>query len=211
MRAGLRALLQEIEGLEVVAEAKDGREAVARAKEHCPDVVFMDITMPGLNGLEATSRLLKECPRTRVLILSMHSGEEYVLQALRQGASGYLLKDADPSELETAINAVLRGDIYLSPRVTRFVRDFVIRSGNMDWEASQKAQADVFSSLTPRQREVLQLIAEGYTTKEIAHVLDVHVKTVETHRSLLMDRLNIHEIAGLVRYAVRVGLIGSED
>ncbi len=199
VRAGLRKLLESIVGMEVVGECGDGLELLVLAETLQPDLVLMDIAMPGLNGLEATARVLKQWPQTRVLILSMHQNEEYVRQALRHGAVAYLLKDAAPMELELAIQAVLQGGTYLSPAVSKGVlSDYVQRLRGED------PGADV---LTPRQREVLQLIAEGHSSKEVARRLDLSVKTVETHRSLLMKQLDIHEVTGLVRYAMRLGLL----
>jgi DNA-binding NarL/FixJ family response regulator len=203
VRAGFRALLQSIEGLEVVAEAGDGREALLLVAAKNPDIVFMDIGMAGLNGLDATARITKDFPAVRVIILSMHTNEEYVLQALRAGAVGYLLKEAGTAELELAVWAVARGETYLSPGVSKYViADYVRRVGG---------EPNSLERLTPRQREVLQLIAEGHTTQEIARTLKISVKTVETHRSQLMERLQIHDIAGLVRYAMRVGLVLPND
>lgn len=199
VRAGIRALLEGLPGVQVVAEAGDGREALQLVAAHRPDLVLMDIAMAGLNGLEATGRIVKEFPQVRVIILSMHANEEYVLQALRAGAVGYLLKDAGTAELELAVRAAARGEVYLSPAVSRHVvADYVRRAGS---------ERTLLDQLTPRQREILQLIAEGRTTKEIANILQVSVKTVETHRGQLMDRLDIHDVAGLVRFAIRVGLV----
>ncbi len=198
-RAGLRALLEQLPDVQVVAEARDGREAVHMVETHHPDLVLMDIAMPGLNGLEATRRLVKEFPAIRVLILSMHKSEEYVWQALRAGAAGYLLKDADLAELALAITAVTRGETYLSPPISKhLIREYVQRVG---------AEETTLERLTPRQREILQLIAEGHTTKAIAERLGLGVKTVETHRTQMMERLDIHDIAGLVRYAIRMGMV----
>jgi len=202
VRAGFRSLLQAIDGVEVVAEADDGLRAIELVRTHRPNLVLMDIAMSGLNGLEAASRIVKEFPQVRVIILSMHKSEEYVLQALRNGASGYLLKDASPSELELAIRTVIRGDTYLTPVISRQVIEGYLR--RLDPE---KSPSDL---LTPRQREILQLIAEGLTTKAIADRLHVSVKTVETHRSQLMERLKIHDVPGLVRYAIRTGLIQAQ-
>ena len=202
VRAGIRSLLETLPGVEVIGEAADGREALTMTKEHRPDVVFMDIAMEGMNGLEATRRIVKNHPRTRVIILSIHCNEEYVSQALRGGASGYMLKDAAPAELEIAVNAVGSGATYLSPAVSRHVVDDYLRRVGGD--------ARQVDTLTPRQREVLQLVAEGCSTKEIARKLDVSIKTVETHRTQLMKRLDIHDIAGLVRYAIRWGLVSPE-
>jgi DNA-binding NarL/FixJ family response regulator len=207
VRAGIRALLQNLTGIQVVAEASDGREALRLIKTYQPDVVLMDIAMAGLNGLEATARVTKEFPTVRVIMLSMHSNEEYVAQALRAGAAGYLLKDAVAAELELAVTAVARGETYLSPAVSKHViADYLRRTG--DREASGGGGATPASELlTPRQREILQLIAEGRSTKEIASILHLSVKTVETHRTQLMARLDIHDVAGLVRYAIRIGLV----
>lgn len=203
VRAGLRKLLEAMPEVEVVGEASDGLALLALAGQLRPTLVLMDIAMPGLNGLEATARLARQSPDIRVLILSMHQNEEYVRQALRHGAAGYLLKDAAPMELDLAIRAVLRGETYLSPAVSRgVVSDYVQRLRGEETPGTQ---------LTPRQREVLQLVAEGHSTKEIARRLDLSVKTVDTHRSQLMKLLDIHEVAGLVRYAMRVGLISPDN
>jgi DNA-binding NarL/FixJ family response regulator len=199
VRAGLRKLLESIADIEVIGEAADGLALLGLVAQVQPHLVLMDIAMPGLNGLEATARLIRDWPEVRVLILSMHQNEEYVREALRHGAAGYLLKDAAPMELELAIKAVLRGDTYLSPAVSKGVlSDYVARLRSGEPQSTQ---------LTPRQREVLQLIAEGLSTKDIARRLDLSVKTVDTHRSQLMKQLDIHEVTGLVRYAMRVGLI----
>jgi DNA-binding NarL/FixJ family response regulator len=211
VRGGIRALLQDLPGTQVIAEANDGREALRLVETHRPDIILMDIAMSGMNGLEATNRLVKEFPKVRVIILSMHTNEEYVLQALRAGASGYLLKDAGIAELELAIKAVARGETYLSPPVSKHVISNYVR--RVSGEAPLEADGDPspIDRLTLRQREILQLIAEGQTTQEIAHKLDISVKTVETHRMQLMERLDIHDVAGLVRFAIRVGLITLDD
>lgn len=201
VRAGFRALLQGLPELEVVAEAADGAEALRLVELHRPDLVLMDIGMPGLNGLEAAARINQDIPQTRVIILSIHANEEYVLRALRAGAKGYLLKDADMSELEAALTTVIGDGTYLSPAVSKHLADYVRRQGR---------EVDSSELLTPRQREILQLIAEGRTTREIAQILQIGIKTVETHRTQLMERLDIHDIAGLVRYAIRIGLIAPE-
>jgi DNA-binding NarL/FixJ family response regulator len=202
VRAGIRSLLQRIPGIEVVGEAADGREAIRMLQEHLPDVVLMDLLMPGLNGLEATERIVKEHPGVRVIILSMNSAEEFVLQAVRAGASGYLLKNARTAELEQALRSVAEGQTYLSPAVSAHVIDDCKR--NADSNESAK------NALTPRQREVLQLVAEGSSTKQIAKHLGVSVKTIEMYRSQLMKALDIHDIAGLTRYAVRMGIVSSD-
>jgi len=199
VRAGIRSLLASVADLEVVGEAGDGREALAILEKIPADVVILDITMPGMNGLEAASRIAERWPATKVIILSMHSNEEYVSRALRAGAAGYLLKDAGTSELEAAIRAVVRGQTFLSAAVSR--------RGAADGAAQGPTALE---ALTPRQREVLQLIAEGHSTKGTAAVLGLSVKTVETHRTQLMQRLAIHDVAGLVRYAMRAGLINPD-
>jgi DNA-binding NarL/FixJ family response regulator len=203
VRAGLRSLLQSLEGVEVVAEASDGREVLNLVEVHHPDVVLMDVAMPEMNGLEATARVVKEFPAVRVIILSMHANEEYVLQALRVGAMGYVLKDSGVSELELALRAISKGETYLSPAVSKHVvADYVRRAGG---------ETSPLDQLTPRQREILQLLVKGQTTKKIAEALFISVKTVETHRAQLMERLGIHDVAGLVRYAIRVGLVTPEE
>jgi len=203
VRAGIRALLTGIAGIEVVGEAQDGHQVIELVDKLRPRLVLMDIAMPGLNGLEATARIAKSHPGTAVIILSMHAGEEYALQALKAGASGYLLKDADLAELELGISAVARGETYLSPVVSKhLVADYRRRAAGQE-------QPDPLERLSSRHREVLQLIAEGHTTKDIAAKLKLSVKTVETHRAQLMDRLDIHDVAGLVRFAIRSGLIAS--
>jgi DNA-binding NarL/FixJ family response regulator len=210
VRGGIRALLNELEGVEVIAEANDGREALSLIENHRPDIVLMDIAMSGMNGLEATMRVTRDFPGIRVIILSMHTNEEYVLQALRSGAAGYLLKDAGISELEIAIEAVSQGETYLSPPVSKHVISDYVRRVGMDGQQNLDSQPPL-ERLTMRQREILQLIAEGYTTQEMANLLNISVKTVETHRMQLMERLDIHDIAGLVRFAIRVGLISLEE
>ncbi len=202
VRAGIRSLLEKLSGVEVVGEAADGHEALKAVEELSPDLLLLDVSMPGMNGLEAAARAVRQSKRTRVVLLSMHANEEYVQQALACGAAGYLLKDAGTAELEIAVRAVARGETYLSPAVSRAViADYVRRIG------PERRPLDV---LTARQREILQMIAEGHTTKDIARSLDLGVKTIETHRAQLMNRLDIHDVAGLVRYAVRVGLVNSE-
>ena len=202
VRAGIRALLNELPGVQVVAEAGDGREAVELAKAHQPNLILMDISMKGLNGIEATAQVKRELPEVRVIILSMHASEEHVAQALRAGASGYMLKDAATQELALAVAAVMRGEAYLSPLISKqVVESYVQRRG---------ADNGPLDMLTSRQRQILQLIAEGKSTKQIAHLLSLSVKTVETHRAQLMERLEIRDVPGLVRYAVRVGLVASD-
>jgi DNA-binding NarL/FixJ family response regulator len=199
VRAGFRSLVEELDGIEVIGEAENGRDVLQMVETLKPQIVLMDIAMPEMNGLEATARITREFPQVRVLILSMHANEEYVYQALRSGASGYLLKDSGTEELDLALRAIARGEIYLCPAVSKYVvSDYVRRLGQDQTPLDQ---------ITPRQREILQLIAEGKSTKDIAELLYISTKTVETHRTQLMDRLDIHDIAGLVRYAIRIGLV----
>lgn len=200
VRAGIRVLVESIEGVTVVAEANNGREAVTLAREHKPDIVVMDITMSELNGIEAGAQIRAANATTRILILSMHTSEEFVRRAMAAGMSGYLVKDSAPLELKLAIEAVMRGEMYLSSRIARHL---VTRPGRVGQPASEAP----LDALTPRQREILQMIAEGESTKQIAFTLKLSVKTVETHRAALMDRLGIHDLAGLVIYAVRHKLV----
>jgi DNA-binding NarL/FixJ family response regulator len=202
IRAGLRALLHSLPNIEVVGEASDGHEAVEVIARHLPDVVIMDIGMPGLNGVDSTRRIVKQFPSTQVIILSMHANEEYVGRALDAGAKGYLLKGAEPAELELVLKAVMRGETYLSPSIAKhLVQDYL---------SHRKEKTFPLPDLTARQREVLQLVAEGCSTKDIANKVKLSVKTVDTHRSELMHRLDIHDVAGLVRYAIRTGLVSTE-
>jgi DNA-binding NarL/FixJ family response regulator len=202
IRAGLKALLHSLANIQVVGEASDGHEAVHVVEKLEPDVVIMDIAMANLNGLEAASRVTKQWPKVKVIILSMHANEEYVGQALDAGATGYLLKGAEPAELELALKAVVRGETYLSPSISKqLVQDYL---------SHRKEKLGTTVELTARQREVLQLIAEGCSTKDIANKLGLSVKTVDTHRTELMRRLDIHDVAGLVRYAIRRGLVSTE-
>jgi DNA-binding NarL/FixJ family response regulator len=203
VRAGFRALLLRFSDFEVVGEADNGHDVLRLIGELDPAIVLMDVSMPGLNGLEVTARVTKEHPRSRIIVLSMHSDEEYVHRALASGAAGYLLKNAGEGELELAVRAVARGDNWLSPGVSKPVFAWYLRN--------HEAASGPAEPLTPRQREVLQLIAEGHSTKGIATRLDLSVKTVETHRTQIMDRLGIHGVQGLVRYAIRRGIVTSES
>ncbi|MEP6686419.1 MAG: response regulator transcription factor [Verrucomicrobiota bacterium] len=202
IRAGIRSLLEKLPAVAVIAEAGDGREALALVKKHRPTVVLMDIAMPELNGLEAVARITKDFPGVKVIILSMHVNEEYVRQAFRAGASGYLLKDGTLAEMEMAIEAARSGGTFLSPRISKRVIDSY-------FESAAKNPSPL-EHLTSRQREILQLIAEGKSTKEIAFLLGLSVKTIETHRAKLMAKLDIHDVPGLVRYAMHVGLVPPE-
>jgi DNA-binding NarL/FixJ family response regulator len=201
VRAGIRSLLEKIPNVEVVGEAGTGRQALEMVKTRLPNLVFMDIAMAELGGLEALPRITKDFPGVRVIILSAHANEEYVIRALRSGAAGYMLKDSARAELELAITSVSEGKTYLNPSISRPVIDsYLERVGG---------PLSPLEQLTPRQREILQLIAEGKNTKDIASDLDISVKTIESHRLQLMERLNIHDIPGLVRYAIRTGLVSA--
>lgn len=202
VRAGIKGLLEAIPGIEVVDEVGDGRDVLKRVKECQPQVVLQDIAMPGLNGLEVVQRLAKDHPGVKVIMLSMHANEEYVLQALRAGAAGYLLKDAATAELELALRSVMHGRTYLSPSISKALID--------EYLDNNTGARSPLERLTARQREILQLVAEGNTTRKIASMLNVSVKTVETHRAQLMDRLEIRDVPGLVRYAIRTGLIQAD-
>jgi DNA-binding NarL/FixJ family response regulator len=202
VRAGIRALLEKVPDVEVVGEAGTGREALELARSQLPNVILMDVAMRELGGLEALPRITRDFPSIKVVILSAHSNEEYVIRALRDGACGYMLKDSATAELELAINSVIRGKVYLSPSISRTVID--------DYLERVGGPVSMLEQLTPRQREILQLVAEGHSTKEVAFDLGISIKTVEAHRLQLMERLNIHDVPGLVRYAIRSGLVSAE-
>ena len=202
VREGLTRLVREIPNVELVGVAEDGHEAVQLVEMLEPDVILLDITMPRLGGLGVLSRIAADHPRTHAIMLSMHDNEEYVAQALKAGARGYLLKDSDLAELALAIRSVVRGGSYLTPAVSRqVIRDFT---------DGQRRPDGPFERLTPRQTEIAQLIAEGHRNAEIAGILGTSIKTVETHRTQLMARLGVHDVAGLVRYAIRVGLVPAD-
>jgi DNA-binding NarL/FixJ family response regulator len=199
VRAGIRSLLERLPEMEVVAEASDGGEAIQLVEKYDPQIVLMDLAMPELNGLEATRHLTTKFPKVRVIILSIYSDEEHVYQSLRAGAAGYLMKGAATEELEFAIRSVARGETYLSPPVSKPVIMEYIRRTNVGLSPRE--------GLSPRQTQILKLIAEGQTTKQVALNLAISVKTVESHRSALMKRIGVRDVAGLVRYAVKVGLV----
>jgi DNA-binding NarL/FixJ family response regulator len=203
VRAGIRALLEKLPGVVVAGEASDGREVLDLIKAQQPDVVLMDISMPGLSGLQALARITRDFPRVRVIILSMHHNDEYVWQALKSGAAGYLLKRAATAELPVALKTVIGGEIYLSKEIAnQFLKKFPLP------EIARSSSP--LEQLTSRQREILQLLAEGQTTKAIALILKLSDKTVEYHRAKLMASLNIFDLPGLVRFALRTGLISQE-
>ncbi|HVM97716.1 MAG TPA: response regulator transcription factor [Candidatus Acidoferrales bacterium] len=199
VRQGLRRILENDPTIEIVAEVGDGREAIAAAQQLTPDVAIVDISLPALNGVEVTRHLAKVTPATRVLILSMHADEAYVRQSLKAGAKGYLLKDADDQDLLRAVSALSSGGSYFSPLVSKLLLDGFIQEG--------PSVVDELSVLSDREREVLQLIAEGKSNKEVAQLLNLSVSTVESHRKHIMDKLDLHNTASMVRFAVRKGII----
>ncbi len=205
VRQGLRALLEASGGFEVVAEASEGAEAVEAVERERPEVVVLDLSMAGLNGLEALRRIKASVPKTRVLILSMHATNEYVRAALRSGADGYIVKGSGISDLSDALRSVVAGRRFLSPQVER-----AALLDLLDGPSDRKDQ-DPLSQLTPREREVLQLIAEGHSNKSIAHKLNLSIKTVDGHRTRVMSKLDLHEATALTRFAIRHGLVSSDQ
>jgi two-component system response regulator NreC len=203
VRDGLRALIEKEPNMEVVAEACDGRTTVQRAKEFMPHIIIIDIAMPDLNGIEATRQIVNEIPGVKIIALSMHSDRRFVTRMLESGAAGYLLKDSAFEELSLAIKTVQSGKVYLSPAIAGVVVEDMVRHSPQKFSRTT-------AELTPREREVLQLLAEGRTTKRIASQLNVSVKTVETHRRQVMEKLDIHSVAELTKYAVREGLTSLE-
>lgn len=201
VRAGLRALIDDVDGFAVVGEGSDGEQALALVQEQHADVLIMDITMQRVSGLDALQSVRTELPQLPIIILSMHSTRDYVLRAIRSGASAYLLKEAAETELELALNAVMAGQQYLSPKISSAVID--------TWLAG--TGTDTQEALTARQREVLRLLALGWATKEIAHELQLSAKTIESHRAQIMERLSIRDVAGLVVYAIRHGIITLDE
>lgn len=204
VRAGLRALLEPAAGIEVVGEAEDGLGALAAVRALHPDVVLMDIAMPKMTGVEATRRIKEEFPDTQVLALTVHDNEEYLFQMLRAGACGYVLKKARPAELVDAIEAASRGETYLFPSMAKsLVGDYLRRV-----EAGE--ESDTYAQLTTREREILKLLAEGYTSPEISDLLHLSVKTVSSHRQHIMEKLDLHRPAELIKYAIRKGLVEAD-
>jgi DNA-binding NarL/FixJ family response regulator len=199
VRAGIRALIDAMDGVEVVAEAGDGEEALQLIREHQPDVILLDITMPQRSGFDVLDQTRRDFPDVKVVILTVHDAGEYAIRALRAGANGFLTKGAASAELREAIEMVVRGDTYISPAISQKTL--------LEYGKGAASGAGLSAELTPRQQEILKLIAEGFSTKKIARSLNISVKTVESHRAQLMERLNIHDVAGLVRYAIRIGVI----
>jgi DNA-binding NarL/FixJ family response regulator len=206
VRAGIRALLEALPGIQIVGEVSDGRAALEALLKDRPDIAFLDIAMPGLNGIEVAERAARETPNTRVVMLSMHNTSSHVVRALRAGAAGYLLKDAAADELPVLLRAVTNGETYLSPAIAKHVVDGFLQRNTAEPDAADNP----VEILTPRQREILQLVAEGRSTKEVASLLSLSIKTVEAHRSQIMERLDIHDLPGLVRFAIRTGLVASD-
>jgi two-component system, NarL family, response regulator NreC len=201
MRGGLRLLLERQPGFKVVGEASDGRQAVEQAEATKPDIIVLDIAMPNLSGIEAAQRISALLPQARIIILSMHGDESYVLRALKAGAKGYLLKDSAENDLIEAIKAVDEGKAFFSPEISNIMVEDYVR------EMKRRGAEDSYELLTPREREILQMLAEGKSNKHIATVLDLSLYTVETHRRNLQDKLNLHSFAELILYAVRKGII----
>jgi two-component system, NarL family, response regulator NreC len=201
MRSGLRVLLEQQPDLTVVGESSDGREAVALVASQRPDVLVMDVGMPSLNGIEAAVQITQSNPEAAIVMLSMHSDESYVLRALKAGAKGYLLKDSAEADLIRAVRAVAEGKSFFSPAVSKVLLDDYVR------KLKRSGTEDPYDLLTPREREVLQLVAEGKSNKEVAQLLNLSVYTVETHRSNIMEKLNLHGVPELILYAVRKGII----
>ena len=201
VRQGVRALLEGQDGFEVVGEAENGREAVAKTRELGPDIVLMDVAMPVLNGIEATRLIKKEMPGVKVVALSTYSDDDYIFKVLKAGASGYIIKGATASELYSALRSVSEGNPFFSPVISRKMMDSYLR------EDSSKEQVRSRDSLTAREREVLQLIAEGNTNNDVAGSMGISVKTVETHRAHVMSKLGLHDVTGLIKYAIKHGIV----
>ncbi len=201
VRKGISYLLSLEEDIDIVGEAEDGNEGIKMAKELCPDVIIMDITMPNLNGIDAIKKIKKSLPKTKVMIMTMHTKEQYIRQALLDGASGYLLKESTQEELVNAIRTIHKGGVVLSPSISRFVLNEYVR------QCDPKKEVDSIELLTDRERQVLRLIVEGKTNKEIAKCLSISKSTVNIHRTNVMQKLDIHDTVGLVRYSIEKGII----
>ena len=204
VRKGLRSLLDPVVDIEVVGEAENGRDAVEQAEQSNPNIVVMDHAMPILNGLEATRQIKRRQPETKILILTMHTNEEYVFQFLKAGASGYLVKQSAPDELVAAIRAVADGQSFLSPSISKTLIEEFVR------QTQEQGTSDSFALLTEREREVLQLVAEGHSNREIGDELHISLKTAAVHRTNIMNKLNLHSMADLTKYAIRKGIIDLE-
>lgn len=205
MRQGLKKLLEEDKDITICAEASDGREALSKVETLMPDIVIMDIAMPNLNGLEALKQIKKKSPDVKVLILSMHKNDEYVLQSFKSGASGFIVKDSAASEVVDAIKTIHRGEPYLSPKISKIILDDMVKS------TSQSKEMTLYELLTVREREIFQLLAEGKKNIEIGKSLHISVKTVETHRAHIFEKLHLSNLAELVKYAIKIGVITTEN
>ena len=201
VRAGIRALIDTIDGVEVVAEAGNGREALQQVEKFAPDLVLLDLTMPEMSGFEVLEQIVQRSPQVRVIILTMHEAREYAIQAMSLGAAGFIPKSAAANELKQGIESVMRGETYTSKETPHEVQPPIL---------GESRAKRLLEKLTPRQREILVLIAEGQTTKQIARSLNISVKTVESHRAQLMERLDIRDVAGLVRFSIRTGLVSMD-
>ncbi|MFB3884226.1 MAG: response regulator [Thermodesulfobacteriota bacterium] len=204
LREGLKSLLSSHPEFEIVAEAEDGREAIRQVEEHKPDLILTDLSMPRMNGMEAIREIKRQCPKTRILVLTVHRAEEYILNTLKAGADGYLLKDSTHTELVMAVRKVLSGKPYISPEVSEKVIE-----GYLEGRKTLKTRT-AWESLTPREREVLKMIAEGYKNKEIAQELCISVKTIEKHRANIMEKLDFHNVQALTAFAIEKGLVSRE-
>jgi two-component system response regulator NreC len=202
VRQGLAKVLENGERLKVVGEAKDGREAVNKACQLKPNIVLMDISMPILNGIEATRQIKKMCPQTKVIILSMHSHDRYIGELLKMGASGYLIKDSTGSDIINAIDAAMKGDVFLSPSISRLVVENFVSS-----KKKQSSREELYANLSNREREVFQMIAEGRSTKDIADILFVSISTIKTHRAHIIEKLQIDNLSQLVQFAIELGIV----
>ena len=202
VRQGLAKVLENGANLKVVGEAKDGREAVNKAYQLKPSIVLMDISMPILNGIEATRQIKKMCPQTKVIILSMHSHDRYIGELLKMGASGYLIKDSTGSDIINAIDAAMKGDVFLSPSISRLVVENFVSS-----KKKQSSREELYANLSNREREVFQMIAEGRSTKDIADILFVSISTIKTHRAHIIEKLQINNISQLVQFAIELGIV----
>lgn len=202
VRQGLAKVLENVANLKVVGEAKDGREAVNKACQLKPNIVLMDISMPILNGIEATRQIKKMCPQTKVIILSMHSHDRYIGELLKNGASGYLVKDSTGSDIISAIDAAMKGNVFLSPSISRLVVENFVSS-----KKKQSSREELYANLSNREREVFQMIAEGRSTKDIADILFVSISTIKTHRAHIMEKLRIDNISQLVQFAIELGIV----
>lgn len=208
VRTGIRLIIEQLDDFEVIAESEDGYDAIEKAFKLSPDILLIDIAMPRLNGLEAIERILRDMPKTRVIVLSMHASEQYIQRALQLGASGYLLKKSATEEIELAFKAVLNGDTYLSPPIANVLVNNMLKRETKPLVTPTET---IYQTLTPRERETLQLVAEGLTNQEIATHLSLSVHTIRTHRGNLMEKLDLHSQAEVAQFAIEAGIIQPDD